>query len=888
MVDFWRLWAKKQHVDIKFVPSTWSQTLTQVQQGLIDIHGGLVNTDKRRINFDFSSSLFMIKNYFYLQQSLVDFTKAEQLKPYTIGVVENSAQVNQLRQKFPQLKFKTYINRDAKYKAALNGEILAFTDIDKLSNHFLKSKELKQFFPQSKRILIRQWDYAVAVKKGNKKLLSFIEQGFVKISVEEKAAIERKWLGLDKQSDTLLLAFTPNTAPYMTLSRTGKPQGLFIDLWKLWARYTGQKIDFISEDMTASIALIKEQSVDAIVAFPLNKVNKINLKKTWRIYQAKSKVYVNSTLDNIKNLSDLQGHKVGIFGTSPYKQQLESEYPQIQLKNFSNVDLLLESAEKGDIDALISSTDIMDVRLLKANLQSSFFQLDDPVFTSNIYSLVSADNERLAEIIKEGFAQIPIDKLIAIEKKWMPNKTTLYFEQRDKGLVLSAKEKSFLEKHRQIDVGVVKDWQPMEFVNKQGQLSGINVDIIKLMGERSSIDFNFVVFDNWKKLFQALIDKKIAMAGGISPTTERKGKLLFTEPYWELPWVILHPQAFGKHSQLKDFYGKKIAVVKGYQLINKLRSNYPQISLRLVDTTQDGLAAIEQGEIDGMLEPLVIASELLKKESTVALMISVIDDLEWDSTHMAVRKDWPELHSIINKGILSITKNEKQKIYEKWFNVKINTGFDKNIVLRVALQAAIIIFVVIAIIVVWNRRLFKEVEHRKNLEEKMKHMATHDDLTGLGNRALLKDRLNNLIGLHQRQNLQMAVLFLDLDGFKSINDTYGHDVGDELLKQLSQRLQTSVRNSDTLVRFGGDEFVFLLTGLHKGEEAAFIADKILHLLKTPFELSAITTCVGCSIGIALYPDDGTTDTELLKVADTLMYKVKAQGKNNYTFNKDQN
>jgi diguanylate cyclase (GGDEF)-like protein len=91
-----------------------------------------------------------------------------------------------------------------------------------------------------------------------------------------------------------------------------------------------------------------------------------------------------------------------------------------------------------------------------------------------------------------------------------------------------------------------------------------------------------------------------------------------------------------------------------------------------------------------------------------------------------------------------------------------------------------------------------------------------------------------------------------------------------------------------LVRFGGDEFVFLLTGLHKGEEAAFIADKILHLLKTPFELSVITTCVSCSIGIALYPDDGTTDTELLKVADTLMYQVKAQGKNNYTFNKDQN
>lgn len=888
MVDLWRLWAKKQQTNIEFVPLTWSQTLTKVQNGQVDIHAGLINTEKRRANFDLAPSLFPIKIFVYIQQSLLNITNVQQLQPYIIGVVENSGYISHLKQKYPQLKIKTYVSREAKYLAALKGEILAFTDIGKLSNNFIHSRELKQFFPQSKRILINQWNYTVAVKKGNKALHTFIKQGFAKFSIEEKSTIERKWLGIDKQSNTLLLAFAPNTAPYMALSRSGKPKGLFIDLWRLWAKYTGQKIDFVAEDMVTSAALVKNQSVDAMVAFPLGKKSNLNLKKAWHIYQAKSKVYVNSELEHIKTLSDLNGYSIGVFGTSPYKEQLERQYPEIKIKNFPNVDLLLNAAEKGEIAALVSATDIMDVRLVKANLQSSFFQLKKPIFTSDIYSLVSANNDRLAEIIEEGFTQIPVDKLIAIEKKWLANNDNSYFEQKNKLLVLSAKEKSFLAAHKQINVGVVKNWKPMEFVDRKGKLSGINIDIIKLIGERSTINFNFVIFDNWKNLYEALLDKKIALAGGISPTPNRKHKLLFTEPYWELPWVILHLQSFGKHSSLKDFFGKKIAVVKGYQLINKLTSEYPQISLMLVDTTQDGLAAIQQGVVDGMLEPLVIASELLKKESLVALMISVIDDLEWDSTHIAVRADWPELHSVLNKGILSINKNEKQKIYEKWFNVKVNTGFDKNIVFRVALQASILIFVVIVIIVVWNRRLFNEVEHRKNLEEKMKHMATHDDLTGLGNRALLKDRLNNLIGLHQRQHLQMAVLFVDLDGFKAINDTHGHDVGDELLTQLSQRLQTSVRSSDTLVRFGGDEFVFLLTGLNNKQEAAFIADKILQLLKTPFELSVITTCISCSIGIALYPDDGITDIELLKVADTLMYRVKAQGKNNYTFNSDAN
>ena len=261
-------------------------------------------------------------------------------------------------------------------------------------------------------------------------------------------------------------------------------------------------------------------------------------------------------------------------------------------------------------------------------------------------------------------------------------------------------------------------------------------------------------------------------------------------------------------------------------------------------------------------------------------------DLKWNYSRIAVRKDWPELRSIIDKGLIQITQPEKQKIYNKWFDIKINMGLDKSIVLRIALQIGILISVVIGIIIFWNRRLSREVKLRKILEEQMKHMATHDELTGLGNRALLKDRLTNLIGLHQRQHIEMAVLFIDLDGFKNINDSYGHDVGDELLMQLTQRFKSCVRTSDTLVRFGGDEFVLLLTGLNQGQEAAFIAEKFLHLLKTPFKLSAITTCISCSIGIALYPEDGKTELELLKVADTLMYKVKVQGKNNYIFNRD--
>ena len=301
-----------------------------------------------------------------------------------------------------------------------------------------------------------------------------------------------------------------------------------------------------------------------------------------------------------------------------------------------------------------------------------------------------------------------------------------------------------------------------------------------------------------------------------------------------------------------------------------------------------GLMAVQQGKVDGFISNIATASELMKRESLIVLDISIIEELNSDSSHFAIRPDWYELQTIINKTLLTISESEKQQIYDSWFGVNIETGLDKDVVMRISAQIGVIIFIVIIVIIIWNRRLYTEIKTRKLLEEKMKHMATHDELTGLANRVLLKDRINTAISFHKRQELQIAVLFIDLDGFKTINDTHGHDVGDELLVQVAEKLKSCVRQSDTVVRFGGDEFVLLLTGLHNKNEAAYIADKVLKLMQQPFTLSAERVYIGCSIGIAMYPDDGVTDNDLLKIADTLMYRVKANGKNHYVFNSDKN
>jgi len=178
----------------------------------------------------------------------------------------------------------------------------------------------------------------------------------------------------------------------------------------------------------------------------------------------------------------------------------------------------------------------------------------------------------------------------------------------------------------------------------------------------------------------------------------------------------------------------------------------------------------------------------------------------------------------------------------------------------------------------------RDVTERKIAEETINFQAYHDLLTKLPNRALLRDRLSLAINQAKRENEKLAVMFLDLDRFKNINDSLGHMIGDELLQQVSMRLKECIRAADTLARFGGDEFTLMLPKLHDGHnDASKLAEKITNTLKQPFNVDGHELYVSASIGIALYPQDGTDMDSLIKHADVAMYHVKGQGKNGYQF-----
>lgn len=177
--------------------------------------------------------------------------------------------------------------------------------------------------------------------------------------------------------------------------------------------------------------------------------------------------------------------------------------------------------------------------------------------------------------------------------------------------------------------------------------------------------------------------------------------------------------------------------------------------------------------------------------------------------------------------------------------------------------------------------VLSDITRRKKAEAELVRQATRDPLTGLPNRSLLRSLMQEAVERAEGQGRRCAFLFVDLDGFKAINDSHGHDVGDELLKDAARRLRAALRASDEVGRLGGDEFVVLLNDVSGMDDAGAVAAKVVATLSEPFSVGPILAGVSASVGVALWPDDGRTAEALLKSADEAMYRAKNSGKNQW-------
>lgn len=880
MVELWKEWSRVNRRPVVFVSRVWRDSLTQLQDGRADVHLGMaINPDRERL-FDFADTISEVNTYVYLHKQLQGRTSLEQLRPFQIGIVQGSTFENELNARVPGLTFKRFPTRESLLEAADRGELVAFAGMEGYMRDQRLQQKLSVDFPINTRVLVRQTDMHPAVQKGNEALLRQINEGFARLSSDFTRKLERRWLGYQRQQSGLAIAMQLGVEPFVDLGVDGLPHGLYVDLWRLWSEKTGVPINFIPGDMNGSLEDVRTGRADVHIGYPESDDMNTGLYRAWHMYTVKSRLFLHG--NQITDAKALKGKRIGIFPTAPYVAKVRAALPDTQVRFYNGMEEMLNAVHQGDIVGFVASAAWTQHYLLLNKSWAEFTQANFLEYDTEIYALIRNGDQGLANRIASGFNMISLKELADIEQKWMLNSRDHVFVKSREHINLSESERQYLTGLGSLKMGYLENWAPMEFTDEKGEFAGVNSDVAKMFESMLGIEIEPVAFKAWGDLISALQSGKIDLAGSVAKTPEREGQITYSEPYWPSAWALVSPIDVVSVFNLDQLEGQRLAVVEGYQIVSRLMAEYPGIKLVLVPDSQTGLQAVSSGKADLFIEKVVTLANKLNSGQFQQLKMSLLADFADQKSHIGVTPRHQELLPYLNKVIAKLDKAKVQEIHSHWMDFNVDTGVARyQRYLRSVVIALSVLLLLTLVVAVINRRLKQEIKARQIAEARIAHLASHDPLTGLPNRILLDDRLRQAVLLHGREQAKFALLFVDLDGFKEVNDAKGHAMGDKLLVEVARVLDDAVRKSDTVARFGGDEFIVLLNKIADMDSVCQVAENLIAKLSKPFDMEGTQISISASIGIAIYPNDSDNPIGLMQKADKMMYFAKQAGGHSY-------
>lgn len=883
LVDLWTQLASTAGLKLELQILDRTELAHALEQSKIDVIAGLNRSAEREQQYLLGPTLVDVYSNVFVHRDLNNVNQLAQLKPYIVGSLRQSANGAALAQAVPGATIREFALQDSLYDAALQGEIKAFTAQDRLSPRYARYKELQEQFPLFRKLPLQKMELTYAVQRDRHQLAAHLRQAFAALPSGFTEKLERRWLSGISDENTVLVAMAEGNPPLMNVTPNGLPQGLLVDLWQLWSEQTGIPIAMVPETTTQGLKTLRQGRVDAHMGYPVGSEIPADVRPVWPVYRLMSSFYYG----NGKQLAALQqvNQPVGVFAAAAYLEKLRQDFPALQIRSFEKLEEMQRAFERNEIAGFFIADLVMQHRILQTNA-NAYQKLEQPRYQSELQVLVAEDANKLADQLKQGFQAITQDQLESIEKRWLTRPETGYYNSFRQQVPLSSETQQWLKEHHVIRVGVMANWPPMEFVDADGVFKGVTQDILTKLNQRLGVELTAVPYTDWQQLVEDFLANKLDMIANMADTAERKQQADFSLNFWPSQWAVLSLGQTAAISSMRELNGSTVAVEKDYDINLLLQQQFPDIKLLPTSHYNESLELLQQGRVNYAIDTLMVAGGTLRKPEYSNLRMHLPPDMPVTPSLFAVRKDYPLLLQAIDQGLRTLSEADRAEIRNRWFLLDVDSGMAQDRIYTLVLQIVGAGLLLFGVVFFWNMSLRREVGLRREMEQKMRFMATHDDLTQLANRALLQERLEQAVLQHARHQEKLSLLFIDLDGFKAVNDNHGHHVGDELLTRVAAMLKHCVRKSDTVARFGGDEFVVLLTGLLDRDDAALVAEKILMQLAQPVQLSVCQAKVGASIGIGMYPDDGTDPQSLLKVADGLMYQAKQQGKGQYRFSHD--
>jgi len=431
---------------------------------------------------------------------------------------------------------------------------------------------------------------------------------------------------------------------------------------------------------------------------------------------------------------------------------------------------------------------------------------------------------------------------------------------------MTDQEKEYLTSRGPIKIVVDPDWYPYEKIDENGEYVGVASDLIELIAQRTGLTFEIVPTSEWKESLKKAKSGDVDAVSFLNKTEERSLWLLFTEPYFVDSNVLITREEHDYISNLSRYSNEIMVLPEGTSIEERLHKDYPNLKILIVKNEDEAIEYVEEKKADFTLRSLIMAAYVIKNDGHFNLKISGEIPEYKNQFRMGITNQNQILQGILNKGIASISEQDVQDAINNYIAIEVMKGFDYKLFIIIFAGFSIVLLSTLY----WVHRI-------QGLNRKLEASVVTDVLTGLKNRQYFNQRVNEEMERFKRYQTKLSLLMIDIDHFKRINDTYGHGIGDEVLKKVSSELQNQLRKVDLIARWGGEEFIVLLPETEI-DEAVDVAEKLRENVEALIHEN--NEVVTISIGVSMLTESESLESWIDRT-DKALYHAKKQGRNRY-------
>jgi polar amino acid transport system substrate-binding protein len=412
------------------------------------------------------------------------------------------------------------------------------------------------------------------------------------------------------------------------------------------------------------------------------------------------------------------------------------------------------------------------------------------------------------------------------------------------------------------------------------QVIGMTADFLEIFEEKLKIPFHATPALSCDEALKQVETGDCDMVPMISKTEARKRRLEFTSAFMDYNVVIISREDFPFISGIPELATRKTGMVAGSNILERVIQKYPKLKYLPMQTIEKALIDVSTGQLDAAILSLPMASHYIRETGLTNLKVAGHSSITEDM-RIGVKKENSPLHSIMSKVVRSLNHQELDMIYQKWLGSELEHKTDYTLLWK-AMAIAGILLILLILVMFWNRklsRLNKEIAiaHQRlgQKTDELEHISITDSLTGVFNRRHIDATFELELKRTRRHDRDLSVILLDIDFFKSVNDTFGHQTGDAVLKQFAALVKNNIRATDILGRWGGEEFLIVCPETNL-ENAVHMAWALCHRIASEnFGKAGPQTA---SVGVSTYKKEENTQT-MISRADKALYLAKSRGRN---------